>query len=405
MSKPVSRVCNVRVAGPLAPFAADFTSRLEELGYTPLTRVNELRLMAHLSRWLEASQLTGADLDGERIGLFLSAQRAGGYGAPGAAGVLALLLEVLRDASVLAVEPRPAPLVSADDVLVGSFRRYLLNERALAPSTAAAYTDRARRFLAARAGADLAGLTAGDVTRAVLAESGAVSAGAVQYFVAALRSFLRFCFAEGLVEADLSGAALAATGRRRSPLPMGISQAAAAALLGSCDRREPGGRRDYAVLITLLRLGLRAGEAAGLTLDDIDWRAGEMVVRGKGRREDRLPLPADVGEAIAGYLRRGRPGTACREVFVRAVAPVTGLGRGGVACIVRRACTRAGLDPVGPHRLRHTAACEMVAAGVPLTEIGQVLRHRGMSSTAIYARVDLEALRGLARPWPGGAER
>ncbi len=130
-----------------------------------------------------------------------------------------------------------------------------------------------------------------------------------------------------------------------------------------------------------------------------------MVVRGKGRREDRLPLPADVGEAIAGYLRRGRPGTACREVFVRAVAPVTGLGRGGVACIVRRACTRAGLDPVGPHRLRHTAACEMVAAGVPLTEIGQVLRHRGMSSTAIYARVDLEALRGLARPWPGGAER
>src|SRR5258708_3787908 len=353
MSKPVSRVCNVRVAGPLAPFAADFTSRLEELGYTPLTRVNELRLMAHLSRWLEASQLTGADLDGERIGLFLSAQRAGGYGAPGAAGGLGPLLGGLRRAR----------LVSADEVLVGSFRRYLLNERALAPSTAAAYTDRARRFLAARAGADLAGLTAGDVTRAVLAESGAVSAGAVQYFVAALRSFLRFCFAEGLVEADLSGAALAATGRRRSPLPMGISQAAAAALLGSCDRREPGGRRDYAVLITLLRLGLRAGEAAGLTLDDIDWRAGEMVVRGKGRREDRLPLPADVGEAIAGYLRPGRPGTACREVFVRAVAPVTGLGRGGGACIRRPARTPAGLGPGGPHPLRHTAAGRTVGCG------------------------------------------
>jgi hypothetical protein len=148
MSKPASRVCNVRVEGPLAPFAADFTSRLEELGYTPLARVNELRLMAHLSGWLEASQLTGTDLNGERIGLFLSAQRAGGYGAPGATRVLALLPEVLRDAGVLAAESPPAPLVSADDVLAGSFRKYLLNERALAPSTAAAYADRARRFLA-----------------------------------------------------------------------------------------------------------------------------------------------------------------------------------------------------------------------------------------------------------------
>src|SRR5258705_10424821 len=187
MSKPVSRVCNVRVAGPLAAFGADFTSRLEELGYTPLTRVNELRLMAHLSRWLEARQLTGAGLGGERIGLFLSAQRAGGYGAPGAAGVLALLLEVLRDASVLAVEPRPAPLVSADDVLVGSFRRYLLNERALAPSTAAAYTDRARRFLAARAGADLAGRTACDVTGAGLPESAARAAGGAEWLLGVRR--------------------------------------------------------------------------------------------------------------------------------------------------------------------------------------------------------------------------
>ena len=182
-------------------------------------------------------------------------------------------------------------------------------------------------------------------------------------------------------------------------------QASATAVLGSCDRRTAVGRRDYAVLVTLLRLGLRAGEVAGLVLEDIDWRAAQIVVHGKNRRVDRLPLPVDVGEAITGYLRRGRPATTGREVFVRALAPVTGLGRGAVSSIVRRACVRAGLPAVGAHRLRHTAACQMVDAGVPLTEIGQVLRHRSTSSTAIYARLDVEALRVLAQPWPGSVPR
>jgi integrase len=158
-------------------------------------------------------------------------------------------------------------------------------------------------------------------------------------------------------------------------------------------------------LLTLLRLGLRAGEVARLTLDDIDWRAGQVVVHGKGRREDRLPLPADVGEAIVGYPQRGRPTTTRREVFLRALAPIGPLGRGGVSSIVRRACRRAGVAPVGAHRLRHTLACELVAARVPLPEIGQVLRQRSIASTAIYARVDLESLRELALPWPGGEQR
>ena len=148
------------------------------------------------------------------------------------------------------------------------------------------------------------------------------------------------------------------------------------------------------------RLGLRAGEVAGLRLEDLDWWAGEIVVHGKGRREDRLPLPDDVGAAITAYLQRGRPMTSRREVFLRAIAPIAALGRGGVSSIVRRACTRAGLARVGAHRLRHTMACEMVKAGVPLPEISQVLRHRSLVSTAIYARVDLDQLRALAQPWP-----
>jgi integrase len=232
-----------------------------------------------------------------------------------------------------------------------------------------------------------------------------VSIGSTQYFVAGLRAFLRFCFLEGRVGADLSAAALAVTGRRHSSLPKGISGADATALLRSCDRRRSEGRRDYAVLLVLLRLGLRAGEVAGLALGDVDWRAGEIVVRGKGRREDRFPLPFDVGEAIAGYLRRGRPRTSRRELFLRVLAPIAPLSRGGVSSIVRRACRRVGIAEVGAHRLRHTVACEMVTAGVPLPEIGEMLRHRSIASTAVYARVDLDTLRGVALPWPGGDGR
>jgi integrase len=176
-------------------------------------------------------------------------------------------------------------------------------------------------------------------------------------------------------------------------------------LLKSCDRRSSLGRRDYAVIVTLLRLGLRRAEVAGLRLDDIGWRAGEMVVRGKGARQDRLPLPAEVGEAIACYLRRGRPLSDHRELFLRARAPFSPIAPGTVASTVRRACRRAGITEVGPHRLRHTVACEMVQAEVPIVEIAQVLRHRSLQSTAVYARVDLDQLRLLAAPWPGGAQR
>jgi site-specific recombinase XerD len=265
---------------------------------------------------------------------------------------------------------------------------------------------RAGRFLGGyTVDGQVGAVTAADITRAVTAEAGRVSVGSVQYYVAAVRAFLRFCHIKGLVTADLSAAALTVTGRRSSLLPKGISSGEAATLLHSCDRRTPSGWRDYAVLVTLLRLGLRAGELAGLRLEDIDWRAGQLVVHGKGRRDERLPLPADVAEAIIAYLLRGRPATTRREVFLTVTAPVRGLTREAVSSIVRHACDRAGLPEIGAHRLRHTAACAMVDAGVPLAEIGQVLRHRNQTTTAGYARVDLERLRSLARPWPGGEPR
>jgi integrase/recombinase XerD len=402
MGRPVSKVTRAPVAGPLAPFAAALRARLRASGYTPLSTVNVMRLMAHLSRWLTANGLGAADLTRGQVERYVAARRAEGRTSGLSPRSLEQILDVLTEAGCLAAEP-PAGPVSDDERLLAGFERHLLCERALTSSTAAAYVAYARRFLAGRAGRGVDDLTAAEVTAAVAAEAGVVTASSAQYFVAGLRAFLRFCFLDGLLPADLAGAALAVTGRRRSPLPKGISQAEVRALLASCDRRRLAGRRDYALLVTLLRLGLRASEAAALTLEDIDWRAGEITVHGKGRRDERLPLPAEVGEAIAAYLTRGRPATWRREVFLRGVAPAGPLHRGGVSDIVRRACRRAGIPECGAHRLRHTTACQMAGAGTPLTEIGQVLRHKSLASTANYARVSVTELRKLAQPWPGGA--
>ncbi len=402
MTRPTSRVSRVLMTGPLAPFADAYAVELKERGYTLLTTGSELRQVARLSGWLEAGSLPAAELSAARIDEFLAVQSAVGrhrsqWSRPG----LVCLLDVLRDGGVLAAEVEPARAVTPEEALLESFERYLRDERGLAAGTVDGYVGHGRRFLGGlRRSGGLGSLTAGEVTSAVLRESAGVSVSTTQNFVAGLKSFLRFCFVEGLVELDLSQAALAMTGRRRSPLPRGISSADAEALLGSCDRRTALGRRDYALIVTLLRLGLRRAEVAGLRLDDIDWRAGELVVRGKGARADRLPLPAEVGEAIASYLQRGRPVSDHREVFLRARPPFAPIASGTVASTVRRACRRAGIVEVGSHRLRHTMACEMVAAGVPLVEIGQVLRHQSLQSTAVYARVDLDRLRLLAAPWP-----
>jgi integrase/recombinase XerD len=315
---PASRVSRVLMTGPLAPFADAYAAELRERGYAPLSIVNELRQVGRLSGWLEARGLSAADLSGERVEQFLAWQRASGrhrcqWSRPG----LACLLGVLRGLGVLAAEG-PAPAGSPSDLLLASFERYLRAERGLAGGTASGYARHARRFLdGLPMGGRVAALTAGDVTAAVLREAASgVSVSATQYFVSGLRAFLRFCFIEGLMEADLSQAALVVTGRRRTSLPKAISRADAQALLGSCDRRRTLGRRDY---------------------------AGELVVRGKGGRADRLPLPADVGEAIASYLRRGRPASERREVFLRARAPFEPIAPGTVSSTVRRACRRAGI--------------------------------------------------------------
>jgi integrase/recombinase XerD len=403
MPRSASRLSRVVVTGPLAPFVQAYRRELRRRGYTPRSAVNQLRQVARLSRWLEDRELGVERLDRERVEEFFAFQRAGGrhraqWSRPG----LWCLLELLEVLGALE-HAGQARALSPTETLLCSFERYLLVERVLASCTVRGYLDHARKFLdGLPPGTALAELTAPDVSTALRRVAGTVSVAAAQNFRAGLRAFLRFCFTEGILAVDLSGAALAVTGRRRVSLPRGIEPVQARALLSACDRRTTLGRRDHAMLVVLLRLGLRAGEVARLRLDDLDWRAGELVVRGKGARLDRLPLPVEVGEAIAGYLRRGRPRSDRREVFLRARAPFEPIATGTVGSTVRRACRRAGITEIGPHRLRHTLACEMVRAEVPLVEIAEVLRHKSLQSSAIYARVDLDTLRTLAAPWPGG---
>src|SRR5438552_3605206 len=334
----VSRVSRVLMRGPVAPFAEAYAAELRARGYTRLSTVNQLRQVGRLSRWLEADGCEASELSRERIEEFLVWQRVGGrhrcqWSRPG----LLCLLEVLCGLGVLAAAGEPAPAGSPTEMLLASFARYLLVERGLADGTVRGYVRHARRFLdGLPSGGALAGVSAGEVTGAVLGVAGSgVSVSATQYFMSGLRAFLRFCFVEGLLEADLSRAVLAVTGRRRSSLPQGIGRTDASALLAACDRRSRLGRRDYAVIILLLRLGLRRGEVARLRLDDVEWRAGELLVRGKGGRVDRLPLPADVGEAIASYLRRGRPASGRRELFLRARAPYEPVASGTMSSTVR----------------------------------------------------------------------
>jgi integrase/recombinase XerD len=396
----------VRVSGPLEPFAAGFAAELQRQGYTAGSACHRMYLLAHLSRWLAEEHLDVHALEPAAVERFAASRRAAGCALYTSAKALRPLLAHLGlgaapEAPVQVHRPQ-GPVAE----LLERYRRYLTVERGLGAPTARGYVSAARPFLVGRlrpAGLDLEGLDAAQIMSFVRERAAEQSRGRAKMTVTALRSLLAFLHVEGLIREPLGRAVPSVAGYRLRGLPKRLASAELDALLLSCDRDAAAGRRDFAILTLLARLGLRRGEAANLCLDDIDWRTGELVVRGKPRRSERLPLPADVGQAIVAYLRDGRPRSATgRALFVSLRAPHRALGPLGVSRVVVAAARRAGLRHIHAHQLRHTAASEMLRAGASLAEVGQVLRHRGAASTAIYAKVDSEALKAIVRPWPGG---
>lgn len=400
----MSSCSRVGVAGPLAAFAPGFGAELVRLGYRPGSAAAHLQLMAEASGWLAGRGLRAGDLTEISVEQLMAKRRASGRSRLLSSRAMAPLLVYLRGLGV--VPPAVgAAAASPSAVLIERYSTYLLTRRGLAPSTVRDYVGVARVFLSWRetpaGGLRLEGLDAAAVSEFVLGEVQRSSVGSAKCMVTRLRALLRFLHVEGEIEHTLADAVPAVASWRLAGLVKALDARAVARLLGGCDRRTRVGRRDFAILTLLSRLGLRAGEVAALRLCDVDWRGGELLVRGKGSRHERLPLPSDVGEALAGWLARGRPRCESVFLFTRLRAPHGGLSAGAVSQIVRRACRRAALAVFGAHRLRHTAATEMLRAGGSLTEVGQVLRHRGRDVTSIYAKVDRSALAAVVSPWPG----
>ena len=394
------RPCMVR--GPLGPWAAGFESWLLARWYSPWTVRYRVCMLADLSRWLAREGLGARDLTAERAELFVGERRAAGYSTWVSSTCVALPLAYLREVGAM---PAPVTVTAPQgrwvEVLAG-YHEYLVRERGLAPLTVAGYERVARLFLEQLSGdRELELLTAAEVSWFLARECPRRSVSGARDLVACLRPLLRYLHVAGLISSPLVWAVPGVADLRDRSLPRGLEPEVVARLLADCDRRRTVGRRDYAILLLLVRLGLRAGEVATMQLEDLDWRAGEILVRGKGDRLDRLPLPVDVGEALVSYLRRRGP-SEFRTVFLKAKAPAGAMSRGTVCGVVHDACGRAGVPPVGAHRLRHTAATAMLREGASLVEIAQVLRHREIKTTAAYAKVDQTRLRELAMPWPGG---
>ena len=393
--------------GPLTPHVDAFAKQLQGLGYARATRRVKLRLVRSFSCWLQRRDFLAAEVDEQKIVEFLGRHARLGQGDPTTLGDL---LETLREDGVVS---RPTPEVEETQLqrLEREFGRYLSVERGLSQASLTNSLPFVRSFLTHRFGASpivMDDVSARDVQRFLLRKLQTVGASRAQLMVGALRSFFRFLRWRGDIAIDLASSVPRVADWRLSALPKSLRSEEVERLVNSCPRGTITGQRDHTLLLLLARLGLRAGEVVALTLDDIDWDAGAVTVRGKGGREDRLPIPRDVGQAMATYLRQGRPqDCSTRRFFVRMRAPRRGFASSVAVCtIVRRALERAGIASPrkGAHLLRHSLATEMLRKGGSLAEIGEVLRHRSLDTTAIYAKVDLVALRALAHPWPAGGK-
>lgn len=387
--------------GPLAPFVNGYRAWLSGRGYSRAAATRWLITLGHLGRWMQLQDVAVGGLSEEQITAFVARYRAA-HGHLPAASAWPILAFVRCEGVV-----RRVPQVDRSPVeqLLAEYRTWLLEERGLAPVTVGGREQLARQFLTPRVSASdqrgVLGITAAELNEFLVRECGRVSVGSAACYAGRLRSLIGFLAVRGLAHPGLAQAVPRVARWRQATVPQVPFRPDVERMLSSCDRGCATGARDRAVLLLLARLGLRAIEVSRLELRDLDWPAGEICVDGKGHRRDRLPLPAEVGEALVAHLRRRGPHPGQPRVFLTVHAPIRPLEPSGVRTIVRNACRRAGIADVAAHRLRHALASDLLRAGASMTDVSQVLRHKSLESAAIYAKVDLERLRLAAAPWPG----
>ena len=393
--------------GALGAYVDAFAQQLIDEGYARASGRYALRLLTDLARWLTRRRIVAPQLKPEHLESYLEHRSRCGHYRSGDASIVRRLFSLLLDQGVVA--QKPAIEITPAQALAEEFRLYLEQERRLAPTTVLAYLIFARRFVNqcfADGQVQLDRLRAADVVGFVRREATRLHhPKRSKLMTTALRSLLQYARYRGLINIDLRASVPSVASWSMASIPRALSHEEVQCLLAHCERHTAVGRRNWAILLLLARLGLRAGEVVGLAIEDLDWEAGELCIRAGGVNADRLPIPQDVGAALADYLRHSRPACCSRQVFVRMRAPHRGFASSvAICCIVRRALERAGLNPAlkGAHLLRHSVATQMLRQGASLAEIGELLRHRSQQTTMIYLKVDLDLLRPLALPWPGG---
>jgi site-specific recombinase XerD len=404
-----SRLFRRLKSGPHGQLVELYAARLINEGFTRQSTWRCLNLVGDLLGWIASGRSKLTELDECMVERYIRHRARRPPIQPGDRAALKRLLSVLRDAGMIA--PAELPPITPQDAILQEFSDYLRRERGLAPRSIVSHLPFIRRFLheVCPAGAsDLGGITQADVMRYVERHAQDCGADSGKMMCWALRSFLRYLHHKGLNPLALAGCVPSIRRWKLASLPTYLSAAQVQKVLDSCDRATALGRRDYAILMILAKLGLRATEVATLTLNDIDWRSGEMLVRAKGRQRARMPMPPDVGASVVAYLRDGRPPSSCRRLFLRTLAPHVGFASGcAITMIAKTALERAGIRGYahhGAHIFRHSLATELLRSGATLSEIGQLLRHESHDTTRIYAKVDIEALRTLSLPWLGGMQ-
>ena len=390
--------------GPLSKHIDAYSTAQVEQGYGRHSIRQQMLVIGDFSGWLKLKDIAIRNLDSDVIDRFLRLRQQQQQVRRGDSIALKRLLAMLCQMGV--VKPKRV-VVSARGEAIDKFQRYLSLERGLSQATLLNYTPVIEKFLFERfrdATPNVGALRAADVTGFVVRQARRLSPVRAKLTVSALRSFFRYLWHQGAISKDLSGSVPTVANWSLSTLPRFLPVGDVERILQGCDRGTSIGRRNYAILLLLARLGLRAGEVVGLNLDDIDWTTSRITIRGKGGTSVPLPLAADVGAALAAYLHEDRPRCSTRRVFIRYRAPFIGLGNSStISALVMRALKHAGIESAhtGAHVLRHSLATSLLRQGGSLDEIGELLRHRSPNTTAIYAKVDVTALHTLALPWPG----